>query len=680
MDPGKGATQTRFLKILLRIPLRIGKPSKNTFHLVRFYDEIRNPIHYDQKIKEWKLQNPIKNQPRNQKDFVKREQLFWDLTLKLEAFTHTVPVPFAVYYAVITQKMEESHWRIFIALCVVFATGIGLFGTFIRHLLIKYLYAKIERIESPSDPTKLSTEEKDYAKSVKLLLFRYPLVEAWIIVIRWLFGVVPILSLYTYIVEYTPSVIRSGIFTMIMIPPISFVTYYFITENTIRPLFDLPQIRNIEIKPNEIPKFDYFKRILVAFFSLAALPVSVLSYILYSVAKGETAVEEPLIPIVIVASIFIVPLIVCSYVVAKTVKQGLNETSRSLDELAKGNFDVTVMPKSSDDFAQQAFYLNSIIQKLKDMYGEIKSLNEGLEEKVQIRTEELNRSLQEVQALKSQQDADYYLTFQLLSPLAHHTNHSSNFEVKHFLKQKKNFEFRKMEYEIGGDINISHSIELQGKKYLLFVNADAMGKSMQGAGGALVFGAVFQSIVQRTKSNKIFRENSPEEWLSSSLEEMHRIFETFDGTMLVSLTMGLIEEKTGTLHFLNAEHPWMVLLRDGKANFLYADVSYRKLGTLGATSAKHIKVTELKPHDLLIVGSDGKDDILIPNGEGDWEINSDDELFLRLVEKHSGDLEAIVQEIQTIGQVIDDISMIRIKRKEPVSQTLERFQISETIA
>ncbi len=130
MDPGKGATQTRFLKILPRIPLRIGKPTKNTFHLIRFYDEIRNPIHYDQKIKEWKLQNPINNQPRNQKDFVKREQLFWDLTLKLEAFTHTVPVPFAVYYAVITQKMEESHWRIFIALCVVFATGIGLFGTF----------------------------------------------------------------------------------------------------------------------------------------------------------------------------------------------------------------------------------------------------------------------------------------------------------------------------------------------------------------------------------------------------------------------------------------------------------------------------------------------------------------------------------------------------------------------
>ena len=124
---------------------------------------------------------------------MKRETLFWDLTLKLEAFTHTVPVPFAVYYAIITQKMEPEHWRIFIALCVFFATGIGLLGTFVRHLLLKYVYAKIEKIQIPTSGIySLSIEEAEYAKSVKILLFRYPLVEAIIIVIRWLSGVIPI--------------------------------------------------------------------------------------------------------------------------------------------------------------------------------------------------------------------------------------------------------------------------------------------------------------------------------------------------------------------------------------------------------------------------------------------------------------------------------------------------------
>ncbi|EMY68005.1 SpoIIE family protein phosphatase [Leptospira vanthielii] len=592
---------------------------------------------------------------------MKRETLFWDLTLKLEAFTHTVPVPFAVYYAIITQKMEPEHWRIFIALCVFFATGIGLLGTFVRHLLLKYVYAKIEKIQIPTSGIySLSIEEAEYAKSVKILLFRYPLVEAIIIVIRWLSGVIPISFLFFYLVAYMPSVVRSAIFTFVMIAPISFVTYYFISENSIRRLFDLPQIKNIELQEKDIPKFNYFSRILVAFFSLAALPFVIFSYILYSLAMGEIAVKDPMIPIVTVSFIFIIPLVVCSYVVAKSVNEGLNETSRSLGELAKGNFDVVVTPKSSDDFAKQAFYLNSVITTLKGMYEEIRNLNEGLEEKVTLRTNELNQSLQDISNLKIQQDGDYYLTYQLLNPLAIKDVDSNQLEVDHLVRQKKVFEYKNRRYDIGGDINISHSIVLQNRKFLLFANADAMGKSMQGAGGALVFGAVFQSIVQRTKTDPRYQMISPADWLKTNLQEMHLIFEAFDGTMLVSLTMGLLEEDTGRLFFLNAEHPPIVLYRKGKAEYIQADISYRKLGTLGAMPIQNIKEFQLQSEDVIIIGSDGKDDVLRLDAMGKTEVNSDEQFFLALVESTQGNLLAITKLIESLGQVIDDISLIRI--------------------
>ncbi|TGL46995.1 stage II sporulation protein E [Leptospira meyeri] len=592
---------------------------------------------------------------------MKRETLFWDLTLKLEAFTHTVPVPFAVYYAIITQKMEPEHWKIFIALCVVFATGIGLLGTFIRHLLLKYVYAKIERVSIPTTGlSSLSKEEMEYARSVKILLFRYPLLEAIIIVIRWLSGVIPISFLFFYLVAYMPSVLRSAIFTFVMIAPISFVTYYFISESCVRPLFDLPQIKNIELQEKDIPKFNYFARILVAFFSLAALPFVIFSYILYSLTMGEIAVQDPLIPIVTVSFIFIIPLIVCSYVVAKSVNEGLNETSRSLGELSKGNFDVVVTPKSSDDFAKQAFYLNSVITKLKGMYEEIRNLNEGLEEKVTQRTNELNQSLKDISNLKIQQDGDYFLTYQLLNPLAIKDVVSTQLEVDHLVRQKKVFEYKNQRYDIGGDINISHSIVLQNRRFLLFANADAMGKSMQGAGGALVFGAVFQSIVQRTKTDPGYQAFGPEDWLKYNLQEMHMIFEAFDGTMLVSLTMGLLEEDTGRLFFLNAEHPSLVLYRKGKAEYISADVSYRKLGTLGAMPIQHIKEFQLQAEDILIIGSDGKDDLLRLDEEGKWEVNSDEQTFLKLVESTEANLLAITKQIESLGQVIDDISLIKI--------------------
>nr|WP_275066986.1 SpoIIE family protein phosphatase [Leptospira bandrabouensis] len=592
---------------------------------------------------------------------VKRETLFWDLTLKLEAFTHTVPVPFAVYYAIITQKMEPEHWKIFIALCVVFATGIGLLGTFVRHLLLKYVFARIEKIPiQTAGISSLTKEEMEYAKSVKILLFRYPLLEAIIIVIRWLSGVIPISFLFFYLVAYMPSVLRSAIFTFVMIAPISFVTYYFISESSIRVLFDLPQIKNIELQEKDIPKFNYFTRILVAFFSLATLPFVIFSYILYSLTMGEIAVQDPMIPIVTVSFIFVIPLIVCSYVVAKSVNEGLNETSGSLGELAKGNFDVVVTPKSSDDFAKQAFYLNSVISKLKDMYAEIINLNEGLEEKVTLRTNELKQSLQDISNLKIQQDGDYFLTYQLLNPLAIKDVDSNRLEVDHLVRQKKVFEYKNQRYDIGGDINISHSITLQNRKFLLFTNADAMGKSMQGAGGALVFGAVFQSIVQRTKTDPGYQAFGPEDWLKYNLQEMHMIFEAFDGTMLVSLTMGLLEEETGKLYFLNAEHPSIVLYRNGKAEYLQADVSYRKLGTLGAMPIHNTKEVQLQSGDVLIVGSDGKDDILCIDSSGKWEVNSDEQVFLRIVESTQGNLQAIIKQVESLGQIIDDISLIRI--------------------
>jgi hypothetical protein len=559
--------------------------------------------------------------------------------------------------------MENEKWLIFVSLCVFFATGIGILGTIIRYFLINNLFARIEKIRIPDQNSNIvyTYEDRDYAKAVKLYIFKYPLIEAIIIVIRWFSGVIPIITLYTFMVEYTPSVIRSGIFTIVMIPPISFVTYYFITENALRPLFDLPHIRNVEIKPDEIPKFDYFKRIVLAFFSLAALPVSVLSYILYSVAKGENMVEQPLVPIVIVSSIFIVPLIVCSYIVAKTVRQGLTETSKSLDELAKGNFDVVVTPTSGDDFGQQAFFLNNVIQRLRGMYAEIRGLNEGLEGKVIQRTEQLNQSLSEVRKLKFQQDGDYFLTYQLLSPLGFKEAKSDKIDVEFLLKQKKTFEFKGEDYNIGGDLNISHNIYLQNRKFILFVNADAMGKSMQGAGGALVFGAVFQSIVQRTKSNASFHSLTPKQWLSASFLELQRIFEAFDGTMLISMIMGLIDEDTGILHFINAEHPWPVLYRDAKASYILADDSYHKLGTLGSEPNIVVKSFELYPGDIILTGSDGKDDILMKKENQESEVNSEDSFFIRIVESAKAEPLVIYNLLLKEGTVIDDISIIRIE-------------------
>src|SRR6185295_8863044 len=145
---------------------------------------------------------------------------------------------------------------------------------------------------------------------------------------------------------------------------------------------------------------------------------------------------------------------------------------------------------------------------------------------------------------------------------------STRVKVDFFLKQKKEFTFKRQKHQIGGDICIALNIELKGRKYIAFLNADAMGKSMQGAGGILVLGSVFQSIIQRTITHKNQSDIPPERWIKSAFKEMHKIFESFEGSMLVSILFGLVEENTGLVYYINAEHPWLILYRDAKASFL----------------------------------------------------------------------------------------------------------------
>ncbi|TGM79637.1 SpoIIE family protein phosphatase [Leptospira bouyouniensis] len=592
--------------------------------------------------------------------------IFLPLTIRLEAFTHLVPVPFAIYMASITQVYSISEWLLFLVLCVTSGTLMVLGGCLWRYIILKKISTQFENLQIEKNKETYTIGSNAKSKELKLFLYRYPFYEGFIIILRWFVGVGLIFAATPFFNLYRPTLWTTFLLYLVMIPPISFVAYYFITENAFRNLFKLPLIRPITIEPNEIPKFDYFKRILISFFALAALPVTVLGYMLISSANGNLHVKNPSLQVLIIGIIFIFPLVFVAYLVAKAVRQGLSDTSHILDELSKGNFSVVSMPSSGDDFGQQSFHLNRVIQQLNTMYTEIFTLNVGLETKVKERTLELENSLEEVKKLKFQQDGDYFLTHLLLKPLGKNQVSSEFVSIDFFLKQKKRFEFKGKEYEIGGDLNIAHNVILQGKKFSVFVNSDVMGKSMQGAGGALVLGAVFQSIIERTYLSSNTYNQSPERWLKNAFIEMHKIFEGFDGSMLVSLVIGLIEEDTGFLYFINAEHPWLILYRDEKASFLENELSYRKLGTKGLNSGIFIKTFRLLPGDTIISGSDGRDDLLLFSEQiesNQRQINQDENLILSYVEQGKGELDSIFNLLSKNGEITDDLSLIRVHYK-----------------
>lgn len=347
--------------------------------------------------------------------------------------------------------------------------------------------------------------------------------------------------------------------------------------------------------------------------------------------------------------------ILLSFVLARLMSRSVLLLKEGAEQVAQRNFDVQIEVKSKDELGDLADVFNSMVHEIQDY-------SQNLENKVEKRTRQLQESLEKVRNLKFQQDGDYFLTSLLTDTLIKDRYNGEVFKVEYLIYQKKKFEFRKKKSELGGDFCSMHSLILKGRPYLLFVNADAMGKSIQGAGGALVFGAVFESLVTRTSISGVASDFYPERWLKNAFIELHKVFEAFDGSMLMSVVLGLADEKTGLVYYMNAEHPAPVLYNKQESRFLHPDVLFRKIGAIGINDGVYILTCQLQTGDVFLSGSDGRDDLLLgTDDDGTRIINEDETRFLSVVNQSKADINEIYSQLLQTGELTDDISLLSIE-------------------
>ncbi|MCB1193103.1 MAG: SpoIIE family protein phosphatase [Leptospiraceae bacterium] len=325
-----------------------------------------------------------------------------------------------------------------------------------------------------------------------------------------------------------------------------------------------------------------------------------------------------------------------------------------------------------------------LVKNFNQMVANIKEYQENLEEKVQERTKELeekNKELSElfekVNDLKKQQDGDYFLTSLLLEPLGQNKSEQNNVKIEFLIQQKKRFTFKNKEHSIGGDICGANTIKLRGKKHTVFFAADAMGKSIQGAGGALVLGALFEAIINRTQQSEKIQNSYPEIWIRDSITEIQTVFESFDGLMLMSLLVGLIDNQTGLVYTVSFDYPTPVLYRGREASYIMQYSYFSKIGIAsdfflfdGNETNEglplYINLFNLQDGDSLFAGSDGKDDLFLgQDGLNNRIINSDDNLFLRVIKNSHGELKEIYNTLKKNGEFIDDVSLMKVSYKRP---------------
>ncbi|MCB1165475.1 MAG: SpoIIE family protein phosphatase [Leptospiraceae bacterium] len=341
---------------------------------------------------------------------------------------------------------------------------------------------------------------------------------------------------------------------------------------------------------------------------------------------------------------------------------------KSFDRLSEHRIPIA----GENEMGQLAHVINELGSELEGSYKSLVELNEDLEKKVEQRTEDLEKSLSEVSELKFQQDGDYFLTSLLTRPLTVNQVNSETVRVDFLMRQKKRFSFRHWSEEIGGDMCTAHSIKLQGKDYTVVLNGDAMGKSIQGAGGVLVLGSIFEANIKRTRLSGEIQKQSPERWLKNAFSEVQGIFESFNGSMLVSLILAVIDDATGTVYYINADHPRTVILRDGVASFVEDENPQKRVGIEISEGRLGVQVLRLRPGDIMITGSDGRDDLQVGTDEqGNRIINEDETLFLRDVESSKGELEALTNAIGSRGELTDDLSLLRISYMENQPASVE---------
>lgn len=267
------------------------------------------------------------------------------------------------------------------------------------------------------------------------------------------------------------------------------------------------------------------------------------------------------------------------------------------------------------------------------------------------------------------QHGDYFLLRLLLEPLLKFQIPKSTVSVNTYLQQHKTFPFKGKTHSLGGDYIYVDELILAGEKYIFATNADAMGKSLQGASGAIVYGVLINTLIQRTKLRDSESAKSPERWLKEAYSEIDTVFQTFGGAMIVSAILMLIHE-SGTVFHLNAEHPSLVLYRAGKAIQFSSENQVFKLGTGVSIDDFAIQVFKLKKNDYLILASDGRDDILIADAQKKRAVmNHTEDIFGESLEAAEGDLGKCIELMGQRGRFSDDLSIIMIHIPENAEQT-----------
>jgi hypothetical protein len=332
------------------------------------------------------------------------------------------------------------------------------------------------------------------------------------------------------------------------------------------------------------------------------------------------------------------------------------------------DYNVEVKKYFNDEIGFITDTFNTMINDLKKSYDDLLNYSHELEKKVEIRSNELKEQIERINQIKQQQEGDYYLLSLLMKPLIKNYIKSYQFNIDGFIKQKKIYNFRNKTGEIGGDNIILERLILyntnkkQINPYIFFSISDALGVSLQGAYGSIIYSLLIYSIINSVQKNPILQNTT--QLLQECYYLLIKIFSFFEGELTCSGIIGILDEFTGEILYINFDFPHPFIIRSNKDNVIVEakDITDYQLPSLGVNSIENIKIQKIKlnTNDKIIFYSDG----LIINEKEKNTIN-----IKTILEEFDFNIIYLFQFLKKLNNISDDISILSIENISPINNT-----------
>lgn len=307
-------------------------------------------------------------------DFVRKEVN--QLNIRMELFSYFGAVPLGSFFLILAQKMYYQKFYYFVFSVFVAVLATIFLVPFLRKKLFYHLF--IPLIEKKDSPDAALLKEK---------ILRFPHYCGLIVQFQWILGVSVSIVIFYSLVPFSFFGLFTYLLLMVFLFPINYMIHSTVADSFLSNILVLPDIRDIQVRKENIRTVTIFQRVGLVSFSSLFLPVGVLIslYFFGSFSDADDPFRSLLVGLIGVQSVTV--SFICSFLLAKILSRNIENVKAALSELRNGNLTYRMSSVDSEelgfamaiDFNELAERFFSVISDMKSAAAKLNSISLTLE-------------------------------------------------------------------------------------------------------------------------------------------------------------------------------------------------------------------------------------------------------------------------------------------------------------